>query len=70
MDLIAERTGAATRQRSTMSRLTEESDKQFVIPPDRVRYLAEIVERAGATSDFVGEQVAIARRLYQLRGTH
>lgn len=40
-----------------------------IIPSDRVRYLAEIVENARAYEQFVNEQVALARQLYQLDGT-
>jgi isobutyryl-CoA mutase len=40
-----------------------------IIPPERVRYLAEIVEQAQQYDAFVAEQVALARRLYQLHGT-
>jgi len=40
-----------------------------IIPPDRVRYLAEIVENARAYDQFVNEQTTIARQLYQLDGT-
>lgn len=39
-----------------------------IIPPDRVRYLAEIVEASDQYDRFVREQVAIARKLYQLNG--
>lgn len=40
-----------------------------IIPPDRERYLAEIVENSRAYDQFVNEQVSIARKLYQLDGT-
>lgn len=40
-----------------------------IIPSDRVRYLAEIVETARAYEQFVNDQCAIARQLYQLDGT-
>ncbi len=40
-----------------------------IILPDRVRYLAEIVESARAYDQFVNEQTTIARQLYQLDGT-
>ncbi len=40
-----------------------------IIPADRTRYLAEIVEQSDAYRKFVDEQSALARRLYQLRGT-
>ncbi len=38
------------------------------IPPERTRYLAEIVEAARAYDRRVEEQVALARQLYQLHG--
>ncbi|MDF7819171.1 methylmalonyl-CoA mutase family protein [Runella sp. MFBS21] len=40
-----------------------------IMPPDRVRYLAEIVENARNYEQFVNDQAAIARQLYQLEGT-
>ncbi|MFC5408897.1 methylmalonyl-CoA mutase family protein [Larkinella bovis] len=39
-----------------------------IIPPDRVRYLAEIVESSEQYDRFIREQVAIARKLYQIDG--
>jgi methylmalonyl-CoA mutase len=45
------------------------SEKVYIIPPDRVRYLAEIVENAHDYQKNVEEQVRIARRMYQLKGT-
>ena len=47
----------------------EGARKLQVIPPERVRYLAEIVESSEARDRFVDEQTTIARRLYQLSGT-
>lgn len=41
----------------------------FIIPPDRVRYLAEIVEESRRYDRFVQEQMTLARQLYQLDGT-
>ncbi len=40
-----------------------------IIPADRVRYLAEIVEESRRYDQFVNEQTALARQLYQLSGT-
>lgn len=40
-----------------------------IIPSDRVRYLAEIVENARSYGQFVSEQTTLARQLYQLHGT-
>lgn len=39
-----------------------------IIPPERTRYLAEIVESAEQYEYFVTEQVSIARKMYQLNG--
>ena len=67
MDRLAEVTGAPLATDFEPKR--EESDKQLVIPPERVRYLAEIAERSVAYDDFVATgQVDIARRLYRLHG--
>ena len=41
----------------------------FIIPPDRTRYLAEIVEESRRYDRHVQEQTALARQLYQLDGT-
>ena len=50
--------------------VTEAMGKRaFVIPPERVRYLAEIVEASADYDRFVAEQCALARQLYQLHGT-
>lgn len=43
--------------------------RNSIIPPDRVRYLAEIVESSRNYDQFVRDQCTIARQLYQLRGT-
>ncbi|AKD55672.1 methylmalonyl-CoA mutase family protein [Spirosoma radiotolerans] len=42
---------------------------QTIIPPDRVRYLAEIVEESRRYDAFVQDQTTLARKLYQLDGT-
>ncbi|MGN6181118.1 MAG: methylmalonyl-CoA mutase family protein [Mucilaginibacter sp.] len=43
--------------------------ENFIIPPDRVRYLAEIVESSQSYADWVNEQCTIAQKLFQLNGT-
>ncbi|MGH9465411.1 MAG: methylmalonyl-CoA mutase family protein, partial [Thermoanaerobaculia bacterium] len=63
---IAEKTGALRRPAQASA---AGAPKRAVIPPERVRYLAEIVEASERYDRFVAEQAAIARRLYQLRGT-
>jgi methylmalonyl-CoA mutase len=42
----------------------EESEKIYIIPPDRVRYLAEIAESSAAYNQWVNEQCKIAQQLY------
>jgi len=39
-----------------------------IIPPDRIRYLAEICETLDQYKQFVKEQSTIARKMYQLQG--
>ncbi|MDN3551461.1 methylmalonyl-CoA mutase family protein [Mucilaginibacter aquaedulcis] len=45
-----------------------ESEKIYIIPPDRNRYLAEIAESSKAYDEWVDEQCLIAQQLYQLKG--
>ncbi len=47
----------------------EDADRPFIVPPDRNRYLAEIVENAHRYESHVEAQSKLASRLYQLRGT-
>ena len=44
------------------------SEKRHIIPPKRIRYLAEIAENNRNYDKWVDEQVAIARRMDQLAG--
>ncbi|MGB3617139.1 MAG: cobalamin-dependent protein, partial [Catalinimonas sp.] len=68
MDVLVEKTGAAHLQ-SGFEAGGARSEKVYVIPPERTRYLAEIVEQSRAYDRFVREQTALAQQLYQLRGT-
>lgn len=43
-------------------------EKTYIIPPDRVRYLAEITESSKAYSEWVNEQCKIAMQMYNVRG--
>ena len=47
----------------------EQSEKIFVIPPNRVRYLSEIVESNKEYDKWVNEQKDIAQNLYALKTT-
>ncbi|AUD02805.1 methylmalonyl-CoA mutase family protein [Spirosoma pollinicola] len=46
----------------------ENQNPQSIIPSDRVRYLAEIVEESRRYDAFVNEQTTLASQLYQLNG--
>lgn len=46
----------------------EQSEKTYIIPPDRIRYLAEIAESSQQYAEWVEQQTTIARKLYQLNG--
>jgi methylmalonyl-CoA mutase len=67
MDLITERTGAPLG--SSLEVTAAMSEKKWIIPPERTRYLAEIAETCDGYDAFVRAQAAIARRMYQLHGT-
>jgi len=46
-----------------------EQDKIYIIPPDRIRYLAEIAESSAAYITWVNEQCKIAQQLFMVKGT-
>jgi methylmalonyl-CoA mutase len=48
---------------------TQGSSLGSVIPPERVRYLAEIADKSDEYGEFVVRQVSLARRMFQLAGT-
>ena len=45
------------------------SEKIYIIPPDRVRYLSEIADNNRRYDSFVKEQAQVASKLYKLSGT-
>ncbi len=62
MDKVCEKTNADLK---TTFEITEEmSEKIFVIPPARTRYLSEISENNRAYDKWVDEQVEVANQLY------
>jgi len=67
MDKLVEKTG--TDLKSTMEITKEMSEKIFVIPPARVRYLSEIAENNRAYDKKVTEQVEVAQKLYGIYQT-
>lgn len=62
MDKLVEKTGADLK--SSFEITKEMSEKIFVIPPARTRYLSEIAENNRAYDKKVDEQVNIAQKLY------
>jgi methylmalonyl-CoA mutase len=67
MAKIVERTGADLKSEHEMT--TGMSEKIFIIPPNRIRYLSEISENNRGYDRQVEEQVEIARQLYSLHNT-
>ncbi|MBL7897293.1 MAG: cobalamin-dependent protein, partial [Crocinitomicaceae bacterium] len=64
MDKIAEKTGAPLSSQFAITK--EMSEKIFVIPPARTRYLSEISENNRAYDKWVNEQVEVANRMHAL----
>ncbi len=62
MDMLVEKTNADLK--SNFSITQEMSEKIFVIPPDRTRYLSEISENNRAYDKWVEEQVEVANKLW------
>ncbi len=61
MAVIAEKTGVDLGAAAGGERVT--SERNFVIPPARTRYLAEIVDESARYDAFVTDQCGLARRL-------
>ncbi|MEO9483579.1 MAG: methylmalonyl-CoA mutase family protein [Ekhidna sp.] len=64
MNLIAEKTD--TDLKSSFASTEEMSEKVFIIPPKRTRYLSEITETIRAYNDKAIEQREVAQKLYSL----
>lgn len=47
----------------------QQSEKTYIIPPDRIRYLAEIAEASTTYTEWVIRQCSVATKLYQIQGT-
>ena len=65
MDKVVEKTGAALH--STYEITDEMSEKVYIIPPSRTRYLSEISENNRNYDKWVNKQVDIAEKLYGLK---
>ena len=71
VEVIGKKTGvqlAVDSGQLAVARVVKE-EKSYIIPPDRVRYLAEIAESARDYNNWVDEQCKIAMQLYNLKGT-
>ncbi|MDP4599873.1 MAG: methylmalonyl-CoA mutase family protein, partial [Polaribacter sp.] len=67
MDKLMEKTG--TNLKSDMKITKEMSEKIYVIPPNRVRYLSEIAENNRSYDHKVADQVVVAQKLYGIYQT-
>ncbi len=67
MDVIRSKTGVDFNARMELTR--EQSEKIYIIPPDRTRYLAEIAEASQDYNKWVDRQSKIAQQMFQLKGT-
>lgn len=67
MGTIRKRTGVDFNARMELTR--EQSEKIYIIPPDRTRYLAEIAEASRDYNNWVERQCRIAQQMFQLKGT-
>ena len=67
LDLIDQKTGSNFK--SEFHAADEMSEKIFIIPPSRNRYLSEISETVRKYNSWSDEQSEIAQKLYQLQGT-
>ncbi|MCB9266287.1 MAG: methylmalonyl-CoA mutase family protein [Lewinellaceae bacterium] len=65
MDIIAERTNAPLQ--SDFEGSNEMSEKVYIIPPKRVRYLSEISDNNRNYDNWVEREVRIARQLFGLK---
>ncbi|SFF34298.1 methylmalonyl-CoA mutase [Thermoflexibacter ruber] len=59
----------ANNQQLTTANNLNQLQTNVIIPPNRVRYLAEIAENSDSYDRFVEEQVHLARKAYNLYGT-
>ncbi|MFK7935160.1 MAG: methylmalonyl-CoA mutase family protein [Saprospiraceae bacterium] len=67
MNLIVEKTDADLK--STFTEQEGESEKIYIIPPKRVRYLSEISESNRAYREWVDKQCTLARKLFGLKNS-
>ncbi|HRG58635.1 MAG TPA: methylmalonyl-CoA mutase family protein [Bacteroidia bacterium] len=67
MDKLVEKTGASLSSNIAITK--EMSEKIYIIPPNRTRYLSEITENNRNYDKWVQKQASIAQKLYALTQT-
>lgn len=67
IDKVVEKTGAELKSGYTITR--EMSEKIYVIPPNRTRYLSEITENNRSYNNWADKQSDIAEKLYAIQKT-
>ncbi|BCS52761.1 fused isobutyryl-CoA mutase/GTPase IcmF [Geobacter sp. SVR] len=67
LDTVNERTQVGWQSHLMIDE--RESLKRYIIPPERVHYLGEVVQSVRGYHTMVKEQAEVARRLFQLNGT-
>jgi methylmalonyl-CoA mutase len=67
MDKVVEKTHSSLESKLEIT--PEMSQKIYIVPPEKTRYLAEIVENAHRYKKFAREQAGLASQLYKLKGT-
>lgn len=68
MDKVVEKTGAESL-RSDFHITEEMSEKVYIIPPNRTRYLSEITESNRKYNDGIGKQAEVAEKLFAIAKT-
>jgi methylmalonyl-CoA mutase len=66
METVAERTGAALKPALDLPEA--DSEKIYIIPPGRVRYLSEITDTIRRYDEWAQSQADLAEKVYQLDG--
>ncbi len=67
MEELVNKTGADLKTFSKIKSISEKSEKVFIIPPARVRYLSEIAESNRAYDKWAAKQATVAGRLQALQ---
>jgi methylmalonyl-CoA mutase len=70
MDTIVAKVGESVKHLTSNLEISEvPSEKIYIIPPDRVRYLSEIAEENARYAKFVQQQTTLARQAFSLKSS-